>query len=688
MTNLEIPISQFTPIGKTAAPHLKKLGLSTVEDLLFYFPRKYLDFSIVTPIGQLKSDTETTASGRIEQISNRRSWRKKIMVTEAIISDDTGKAACIWFGQPYIGKMLKAGDEIMVSGKVSFGDYGMQFAGPVFEKKSNDPAHTGRLVPLYSLTGRLTQKQIRVLIKYALRSAGYLADFLPPEIKRSENLMPLNAALEQVHFPKDIKTLTLAQNRLKFDELFLIQLIHAKRKQNTAALQAPSVPFHEAEVKSFVQSLPYKLTDAQRKAAWQIIKDMEKPHPMNRLLEGDVGSGKTVVAAIALLNAALSGFQGALMAPTEILAKQHFETIYKILTPLGISTALLTHNWQKTGNEETDTKTIIAKIKNNEIKIVIGTHALIQEKIQFQNLALAVIDEQHRFGVKQRQKLRAKGGAKLNPHLLSMTATPIPRTLYLSLYGDLDLSVLDELPQGRQEIIDRIVAPNERPQILEAIDEEIEKGRQVFVLCPLIDESDKLGAKAATAEYEKLRRTVFAHRRIGLLHGRLDPDDKEKAMNDFAQGKIDILVSTTVVEVGVDIPNASVMMIENAERFGLAQIWQLRGRVGRGAHQSYCYLFPETDSAESMRRLHAILTSKNGFDLAEKDLELRGPGEVYGTTQSGFVKDLRIATLLDWKIIEQAKTAAFALIQKDPGLAKYPMLSQKIEQTEKKLHFE
>ena len=688
MTNLEIPISQFTPIGKTAAPHLKKLGLSTVEDLLFYFPRKYLDFSIVTPIGQLKSDTETTASGRIEQISNRRSWRKKIMVTEAIISDDTGKAACIWFGQPYIGKMLKAGDEIMVSGRVAFGEYGMQFAGPVFEKKSNDPAHTGRLVPLYSLTGRLSQKQIRVLIKYALRGIGYLPDFLPPEIKRSENLMPLNTALEQVHFPKDIKTLTLAQNRLKFDELFLIQLIHAKRKQNMAALQAPSVPFHEAEIKSFVQSLPYKLTDAQRKAAWQIIKDMAKPHPMNRLLEGDVGSGKTVVAAIALLNAALSGFQGALMAPTEILAKQHFETIYKILSPMGISVALLTHNWQKTGNEETDTKTIIAKIKNNEIKIVVGTHALIQEKIQFQNLALAVIDEQHRFGVKQRQKLRAKGGAKLNPHLLSMTATPIPRTLYLSLYGDLDLSVLDELPKGRQEIIDRIVAPNERPQILAAIDEEIEKGRQVFVLCPLIDESDKLGAKAATAEYEKLRRTVFAHRRIGLLHGRLDSEDKEKAMNDFAQGKIDILVSTTVVEVGVDIPNASVMMIENAERFGLAQIWQLRGRVGRGAHQSYCYMFPETDSAESMRRLHAILTSKNGFDLAEKDLELRGPGEVYGTTQSGFVKDLRIATLLDWKIIEQAKISAFALIQKDPTLSKYPLLAQKVETTEKKLHFE
>ncbi|TAN57245.1 ATP-dependent DNA helicase RecG [Patescibacteria group bacterium] len=688
MFTLQTPLSQFTPIGKTAAPHLKKLGLSTVEDLLFYFPRKYLDFSIITPIGKLKPDTETTASGRIEQISNRRSWRKKIMVTEAIISDDTGKAACIWFGQPYIGKMLKAGDEIMVSGKVSFGDYGMQFAGPAFEKRSNDPAHTGRLVPLYSLTGRLTQKQIRVLIKYALRSAGYLADFLPAEIKRNENLMPLNSALEQVHFPKDIKTLTLAQNRLKFDELFLIQLIHAKRKQNTAALQAPVVPFHEAEVKNFVQSLPFKLTDAQRKAAWQIIKDMEKPHPMNRLLEGDVGSGKTVVAAIALLNAALSGFQGALMAPTEILAKQHFETIYKILTPLGISAALLTHNWQKAGNEEADTKTIIAKIKNNEIKIVVGTHALIQEKIQFQNLALAVIDEQHRFGVKQRQKLRAKGGAKLNPHLLSMTATPIPRTLYLSLYGDLDLSVLDELPKGRQEIIDRIVAPNERPQILAAIDEEIEKGRQVFVLCPLIDESDKLGAKAATAEYEKLRRTVFAHRKIGLLHGRLDPEEKEKAMNDFAQRKINILVSTTVVEVGVDIPNASVMMIENAERFGLAQIWQLRGRVGRGTYQSYCYLFPETDSAESMRRLHAILTSKNGFDLAEKDLELRGPGEVYGTTQSGFVKDLRIATLLDWKIIEQAKSAAFALIQKDPSLVKYPLLAQKVETTEKKLHFE
>ncbi|HLC99405.1 MAG TPA: ATP-dependent DNA helicase RecG [Patescibacteria group bacterium] len=688
MITLQTPLAEFTAIGKTTAPRLKKLGLTTIEDLLFYFPRKYLDFSMVTPIARLEPNMETTIAGQVEHIENRRSWRKRMMVTQAMIADQTGSVAAVWFGQPYIGKMLAVGNEVMISGKTQLGEYGLQFVSPIFEKKSDDPAHTGRLIPLYPLTSHITQKQIRTLMKYAMRLAIHIPDFLPVEIRKTEQLVSEAFALEQIHFPTDHAHVARAENRLKFDELFLLQAIHAKRKHETLGLQAPPVPFHETEIKTFVQSLPFTLTDAQRKAAWQIIKNMEKPHPMNRLLEGDVGSGKTIVAAIALLNTALSGFQGAIMAPTEILASQHFETISKLLALAGIQPALLTGSWAKLSNDDISKKDLLKKIQSGEIHIVVGTHALIQDRVRFKNLALAVIDEQHRFGVKQRQKLKTKSGTDENPHLLSMTATPIPRTLYLTLYGDLDLSVLDEQPKGRQEIQTTIIAPHERSATLSMIDQEIEKGRQVFVLCPLIDESDKLGLKAAQAEYDKLRTTTFAHRRIGLLHGRLSGAEKERVMGEFANGDIDLLVSTPVVEVGVDIPNASVMMVENAERFGLSQIWQLRGRVGRGLHQSYCFLFPESDSKTSIDRLRAVLISKNGFELAEKDLELRGPGEVYGTAQSGFANDLRIATLLDWKIIEQAKHSAETFLNQNADLSKYPLLKEKIEQTEKKLHFE
>ncbi len=688
MIGISTPLSEIGAIGKSVAPKLKQLGLMTIEDLLFYFPRKYIDFSVITPIAKLQPDMETTVAGRIEHISNRRSWHRRMIVTQAMISDDTGSVAAVWFGQYHVSKILTAGTMVMLSGKATLGEYGLQFVSPMFEKKNDDPAHTGRLIPLYASTSRLTQKQIRALVKFAVKFRNSVPDALPPEIRRVEQLLPLQQALLEIHFPTNQQSLAKAQHRLKFDELFFLQVINIRRKSEVLALPAPPVPFHETEIKNFVASLPFALTNAQRKAAWQIIKNMEKPSPMNRLLEGDVGSGKTIVAAMGLYSAALSDFQGALMAPTEILASQHYDTVLKLLKKTGVRTALLTHGFNKQDGRDVPRKTLISAIRNGDVHIVVGTHALIQDRVQFKRLALAVIDEQHRFGVKQRQKLKTKSGTGEVPHLLSMTATPIPRTLYLTMYGDLDLSVLDELPKGRQEIKTSIVAPHERPQTLSHIDQEIQNGRQVFVLCPLIDESDKLGAKAVRAEFEKLRTTTFAHRNIGLLHGRMSAKEKENVMKEFAERKIDILVSTPVIEVGVDIPNASVMMIENAERFGLSQIWQLRGRVGRGLHQSYCFLFPETDSTSTMERLRAVLVSKNGFELAEKDLELRGPGEVYGTLQSGFGNDLRIATLLDWQIIEKTKQSAETLFQHDPNLTKHPPLKEKVEQAEKRMHFE
>ncbi len=551
-------------------------------------------------------------------------------------------------------------------------------------------------MPNYHLTANITHQQIRFLIKQVIGLADEIIDWLPREVMDNNKLISLGEAIKIIHFPKNEKDIDEARRRLAFNELFLIQLQSQLLRREAINRVSTPVKFFEAETKNFVDSLPFKLTNAQRKAAWEILRDMEKNKPMSRLLEGDVGSGKTVVAAIAMLNAVLNKKQAVLMAPTEILAKQHYESICRLFADFDIKIGLITQSDKKLNNEleimnqELEKKN---KIHNSlfiihNSQIIIGTHALIQEDVEFKDLALAIIDEQHRFGVEQRKTLIAKSGdKKITPHLLSMTATPIPRSLALAIYGDLDISIINEMPIGRKKVLTKVVPEENREKAYEFIREEIKNGRQVFVICPLIDLSDKLGVKSVKAEFEKLDKLVFPEIKIGMLHGKLKSKEKEEVMKDFLENKIKILVSTSVVEVGVDVPNASVMMIEGADRFGLAQLHQFRGRVGRSDFQSYCFLFTESDSANTLKRLDALTKYNDGFQLAKMDLKFRGPGEVYGTLQKGF-PELKIASLFDYELMKTAKEEAEKLIKKDASLNSWAELKNKMGENKNQAHLE
>ncbi len=700
MLTLYSPISQLNRVGKATAFKLKRFGIENVSDLFYYYPFRYEDFSHVLPINQLVPGESATIKGKIELIKNRRSFRKRMIITEAFINDNTGQVKAIWFRQPFITKLLKPGDEIYLSGKVEGDLLENYFSNPLYEKAKAEQTHTARIIPLYSLTEGLTQKQLRFLIKSIIPLVQYLKEWLPTQIIREERLINIKEAIQQIHFPENFHSLAQAQKRLKFDELFLIQLQSQLIKNELAKSQASSIKFYQEEIKKFVAKLPFQLTNAQRKATWEIIQDLEKNKPMNRLLEGDVGSGKTIVAIIAALNVILNNRQVALMAPTEILARQHFLNISKILKNYPINIGLLTNSFNEINNSQflivfkKKTKNALKKnildlVANGKIDFIIGTHALIQEKINFHSLEFVIIDEQHRFGVEQRKALREKSGNPLtSPHLLSMTATPIPRSLALTLYGDLDLSVLDEMPKDRKKIITKLVSPKDRDKAYEFIKNQINLGHQVFVICPLIEESDKLGVKAATAEYQKLKEEIFPEYKIGLVHGKLKAKEKEKVMNEFSQNKLQILVATAVVEVGIDIPNATVMIIEGAERFGLAQLHQFRGRIGRGSDQSYCFLFTDSWSEKTRERLQALITCQNGFELAEMDLKFRGAGDLYGTTQSGFLDNLKIASLSDFDIIKRAKYQAEKLIQENPHFDNLPILQEKLNQFLQRVHLE
>ena len=692
----DTPISDLWSVGKSTASRFKKLGLKTAEDLLYHFPHRWEDFSQTMPIKDLKDGMVATTRGTIELIQNKRSPRKRMIITEAIITDGTESIRCIWFRQPFLTKLLKTGDEVFLSGKIETSYLTLQFTNPAHEKVRKDhraeldQIHTGRLVPVYPATERLTQKQIRFLTKLVLPLAGQVADPLPAEIIKKQKLLDLEKALAEIHFPSSNKMAQAARERLKFDELFLLQLYALRIKKDIEQTKAVSIPFAEKETKEFAASLPFVLTFAQKKSGWTIIKDLAKPHPMNRLLQGDVGSGKTVVAALAVLNTSLAKHQSVFLAPTEILAKQHFETLTKLFKNSKIKVVLFTRSYrQSILNEKLSKKEALESIKSGKASLIVGTHALIQENVEFKNLALVIIDEQHRFGVEQRKNLCDKSGDKSTaPHLLSMTATPIPRSLALTVYGDLDLSVINELPAGRKKILTKLVDPKDRKKAYDFIRQEIAKGRQVFVICPLIEESDKLGVKSVEQEYKKLTKDVFPDLKISYLHGKLKSEEKEKTMKLFCNKKTDILVSTSVVEVGVDIPNATIMMIEGAERFGLAQLHQFRGRVGRSKHQSYCFLFTENPADTTHQRLLALQNSNDGFALAEKDLQLRGPGEIYGSIQSGFMPSLKIAQITDHSILEKAREEAKSLINKDPHLLKNPLLQEKIQDFEKAVHLE
>jgi len=629
---------------------------------LFHYPFRYEDFSNILPINELTAGITTTVQGKIELISTRRSPVKKKLLTEAVISDKSGSVKVIWFHQPYLTKVLKTGDEIYLSGKTNFDRYDIQLVNPIYEKVKKETLHTARLIPIYPLTERLTQKQIRFLINSVLSLAEDIDDLLPKNILKSHKFIGINDAIKQIHFPKDYNQVKSALQRLKFDELLLLQLQVQLSRQELEKSNSSPITFKKRKTQDFVNSLPFNLTNDQRKTSWEILQDLQETKPMNRLLEGEVGSGKTIVAAIALLNVVLNKKQVVFMAPTEILAKQHYKTLKDLFCDKPINICLVTrtqisHNKQK---EEKTTKTkIITKIKKGEVDVIVGTHSLIQEKMDFSDLSLVIVDEQHRFGVKQRKTLKDKSGDKNTfPHFLSMTATPIPRTLALSLYGDLDISIIKELPKERKKIITQIISPKDRSKAYKFIEEKIKEGRQAFVVCPLIDPSDKLGVKSVTEEYEKLNTEVFPKLKIGLLHGKLKTEAKEEVMNDFIKNKINILVSTSVVEVGVDI------------------------------HQSYCILFTESFSKKIKDRMQALVDYNDGFKLAEKDLEFRGPGQIYGTVQSGYIASLKLASLSDYELIKIAKAESHKLLNISPDLNKFPKLQERILNIQNTVHWE
>ncbi len=688
---LHTPIHDLHGVGEKLDKRFAKLGIRTVQDLLAFYPKRYDDFRAITPINQITPDSRVHIRARVDLIENHRSPRRRMMITESLLSDETGSIKAVWFNQPFITKQLARGDTVYLAGKAELDEYGLHLSSPTYEKEKSQQTHTARIVPLYALTENLTAKQLRYAIKLVLPVAKMIPDWLPEDIRVTYKLLPLAQAVEYIHFPADGQQLLDAKQRLKFNELFLIQLRAGLTREQLSKETAPVITFNTDRTKRFVSSLTFTLTDAQKKTSWEIVQDIAKSRPMNRLLEGDVGSGKTIVAAIAMLNAADCGYQSALMSPTEILAEQHFATLTKLLRKERLSVALLTGGAARVNTSVNHTKTQVKKmIAEGKIHIVIGTHALIQETVSFHNLGLVVLDEQHRFGVEQRKKLAKKSrsqASQLFPHLLSMTATPIPRSLALTVYGDLDLSVIDQMPPGRKEIITKTIVPHKREETYQFIREEIAQGHQAFVICPLIDPSDTLGVKSVKQEAERLDTTVFPDLRIGMLHGKLGVKRKELVMRQMAEGTIDILCATAVVEVGIDVPKATVMMIEGAERFGLAQLHQFRGRVGRSERQSYCFLFTDTENAKTIERLHALVQSKNGFELAEKDLEFRGPGDMFGSRQTG-LPQLKMATLSDYQIIKQTREAVKDLLHKDATLSTWPLLKKRAEQFERSLHLE
>ncbi len=666
--NLLSPLEKVKGVGPKTAEQFKAAGLFTVGDLITFLPRTHEDFSEVVPILDIHPG-KATIRARCEKISTR-PVRRGLRLTTAVLADNTGKLQAIWFNQPYRETQLKGGEEFYFSGEFEFNYNRYQLTNPSAEKVSDMPVQTDRLLPVYRAIKGLKSQLVRKILAELRPLMTMLPETLPAETVRAEKLMPYADAILGMHFPKTTDDIKKARERLAFEELFQLLVASQLNRLANAKLTGWHIPFDQPVVAAFVRKLPFELTRAQRQAAWEIIQDFEKKTPMNRLLQGDVGSGKTVVAGLAARQAAHGGFQTALMAPTEILASQHAETLRQLLEPFGVSVGLLTG-----GVKGTARKVLYEQIQNGGVNVVVGTHALIQQGVVFHKLGFVVIDEQHRFGVQQRQELLKK--SKHMPHLLAMTATPIPRSLALTVYGELDVSILNELPKNRKPIATRIWSPNSRPQLYQAIDEEIAKGRQAYVICSLIDDNPDNEAKSVQAEYKRLKNSVFKHRKIGLLHGRLKSDEKDEVMTRFSEGSLDILVSTTVVEVGVDVPNATVMMIEDADRFGLSQLHQLRGRVGRSSHQSHCYLVM-SDSSKPSERLKYIERSNDGFYLAEVDLRLRGPGEIYGRSQHGAL-NLQIATLSDTKLIARAQKQAKSFARHPENLLQYKQLAAQVE---------
>ncbi len=666
--NLLTALDQIKGVGPKTAEQLQLAGLHTVADILLFLPRKHEDFTNVSTIADLKPG-KVTIRARCESISTR-PVRRGLRLTTAVLADDTGKLNAVWFNQPYRTQQLGGNsDEFYFSGQFEYNYGKYQLTSPSAEIAKELPVQADRLLPVYHAIRGLKSQTVRKVLEELRPLMSVLPETLPPEVLQREGLMSRAEAISTMHFPKTVEAVAKARERLAFEELFELLLASQLNKLENQKLAGYHIPFEVEVVKQFVAQLPFALTGAQKRAAWDILQDFEHATPMNRLLQGDVGSGKTVVAGLAARQAASHGYQTALMAPTEILAGQHAETLDSLLSRFGVRVGLLTSSVKGAAR-----KTLYEQIANGEVDVVVGTHALIQEKVAFHNLGFVVIDEQHRFGVDQRQKLLNKSGVL--PHLLAMTATPIPRSLALTVYGELDVSVLNERPANRLPIKTQIVSPVSAAKIYDAVDKEIAAGRQVYVICSLIEENPDNEVKSVQAEYKRLKNSVFGHRSIGLLHGKMKPAEKEQVMQNFKDKKYDILVSTTVVEVGVDVPNATCILIENADRFGLAQLHQLRGRVGRSGHQSYCYLMMSGTNKPS-ERLREVEKSNDGFYLAEVDMQLRGPGEIYGRMQSGAL-NLQIATLADTQLIARAQKAAKRFIEHGEALKQYKQLNERV----------
>jgi ATP-dependent DNA helicase RecG len=663
---LSSPVSSLPSVGPKQQQRLERLEIRTVQDLLFHLPRRYDDTRDLVTLAQIRPGEVATARVRVRNANARRSPRKGMVLVEAVVEDDEGKASAVWFNQPYIARQLSAGTEVVLSGKVEASRSGLTFRNPKFEKVTAQQHHVGLLAPVYPETDGVSSKYLRSLVEPLLTIADSVADVLPPDLRKKEGLLSIRDALVAVHHPETDAQAEAGRERIAFEELFMLQLAAQRARRRRLDAAGAQVPYEVEVAKEFTSTLPFKLTDGQRIAAHEILTDMAGTGPMNRLLQGDVGSGKTVVAAMAARMAHVAQYQTVVMAPTEILARQHYKTLSDLLEPHGMHVRLLVGGVSGRARRE-----IVDGLSGGQDPVLVGTHALIEDDVTFARLGLIVVDEQHRFGVVQRQRLRRKSAEM--PNFLAMTATPIPRSLALTMYGDVNVSEIREMPPGRLPIITRVVSTTQREAAYDFIRQQVAAGRQAFVICPLIEESDKLGAKSAVAEHEHLSTNVFPDLNVELLHGRMSGKEKEQRMSRFVKGDADILVATSVVEVGVDVPNATVMVIEGAERFGLAQLHQFRGRVGRAHHQSHCLLFASSNDEEGSARLETVAATNSGFALAELDLRMRGAGDVGGLRQHG-LPEMRAADLLDVAMLQRVRAAASELLDRDPEITEYEPL--------------
>lgn len=699
MISLATKIEQAPRIHPRIVRPLKRLGIHALRDLLFHFPNRYQEFSDAKPIAEIEKGTQVTIEGVLEKLSQGRTAHKHLHLIQARVRDASGSIKVIWFGQPFLARTLRPGALYRFSGKAAIGPAGLSLQNPAYERiqavgTDLRGVHTGGLVAIYPETEGITSRWIRFLIKSLLPAAASIEDPLPASLREAHNLPELSTALQHIHFPSSLEEIKAAEKRFAFQELLLLQLRAMRERSRLKQAFAPIIEANAVLLKRFASSLPFALTNAQRRAIWEIANDMAKGKPMNRLLEGDVGSGKTLVAAAAALLASRQNVRVAFMAPTEILALQHFDSLTRVLSPFGVGISILTAAHKRTHPGHS---------------VIVGTHALIQKGLTFENLGLIIVDEQHRFGVAQRgallkqhtHKTPLRPKADLIPHFLSMSATPIPRTIALTLYGDLDLSLLDEMPHGRLPVHTKVIRSAERKKIYEFIRQKIAKGEQVFVVCPRIEKSDSDAAVAGSAsqqklfaaemkavkeEHKKLAEEIFPEFRVDILHGKMRSKEKEKVLNDFRDQTTHILVSTSVIEVGVDIPNATIMLIEGAERFGLATLHQFRGRVGRGNAQAYCFLLP-TNDAEPARRLAVLEETTNGFAIAERDLEIRGPGDMFGTEQWG-ASPILIMALKNRNLVREVRAAAIQIAKNSPDLSAYPALRQELAILEATHHLE